>query len=88
RYVAAEQVRDLIQVVFDQFVSESIQHLLHEMGTRLLARFPQLAGVSFDAQNRLWDTVVTAEADPRLKVYCDPRPPYGMIHLTLDRSDE
>lgn len=88
RYVAAEQVRDLIQVVFHQFVSESIQHLLHEIGTRLLARFPQLGGVSFDAQNRLWDTVATAEADPKLKVYCDPRPPYGMIYLTLDRSDE
>jgi urate oxidase / 2-oxo-4-hydroxy-4-carboxy-5-ureidoimidazoline decarboxylase len=87
RYVAAEQVRDLIQVVFHQFVSESIQHLLHEMGRRLLDRFPQLAAVSFDAQNRLWDTAVTAESDPKVKVYCDPRPPYGMIHLTLDRSE-
>jgi urate oxidase / 2-oxo-4-hydroxy-4-carboxy-5-ureidoimidazoline decarboxylase len=86
-YVAAEQVRDLLQVVFHEFVSESIQHLLHEMGTRLLARFPRLARVSFDAQNRLWDTVVTSESDSRVKVYCDPRPPYGMIHLTLDRSD-
>jgi urate oxidase len=86
RYVAAEQVRDVVQVVFHQFVSESIQHLLHEMGTRLLDRFPQFADVSFDAQNRLWDTAVTAEADPQVKVYCDPRPPYGMIHLTLDRS--
>ncbi len=87
RYVAAEQVRDLVQVVFHQFVSESIQHLLHEMGTRVLDRFPQLAAVSFDAQNRLWDTAVTAESDPKVKVYCDPRPPYGMIHLTLDRSE-
>ncbi len=87
RYVAAEQVRDLVQVVFHQFVSESIQHLLHEMGSRLLARFPQLAAVSFDAQNRLWDSAVTAESDPKVKVYCDPRPPYGMIHLTLDRSE-
>jgi urate oxidase len=85
-YVAAEQVRDLVQVVFHQFVSESIQHLLYEMGKCLLDRFPQLAAVSFDAQNRLWDTAVTAVSDPKVKVYCDPRPPYGMIHLTLDRS--
>jgi urate oxidase len=57
------------------------------MGTRLLLRFPQLASVSFDGQNRLWDTVIASEHDPRLKVYCDPRPPYGMIHLSLGRDD-
>src|SRR5699024_9158370 len=32
RYVAAEQVRDLAATVFHQFVSMSIQHLMHEMG--------------------------------------------------------
>ncbi len=85
RYIAAEQVRDLVEVVFHEFVSNSIQHLLHEMGTRLLARFPQMADISFEAQNRLWDTAQVSEADARLKVYCDPRPPYGMIGLTLTR---
>ena len=44
QYVAAEQVRDLIATVFHEFVSMSIQHLMHEMGQRILARFPQLAG--------------------------------------------
>src|SRR5262249_28966120 len=34
-YVPAEQVRDLALVVFHEFVSESIQHLVHEMGTRV-----------------------------------------------------
>jgi len=87
RYVAAEQVRDFVQATFHQFVSNSIQHLLHEIGSRLLARFPQLASVSFDAQNRLWDTVVVSDQDPARKVYCDPRPPYGMIHLTLGRDE-
>ncbi len=86
RYIAAEQVRDLVQVVFHEFVSMSIQHLVHEMGTRLLARFPQMAEVSFEAQNRLWDTAAVSETDPRVKVYCDPRPPYGLIGLTLRRE--
>ena len=86
RYVAAEQVRDLVGVVFHEFVSMSIQHLVHEMGQRLLGRFPQLARVSFEAQNRLWDTANVSEADPKLKVYTDPRPPYGSIGLTLDRA--
>src|SRR5438876_5631629 len=54
-YVAAEQVRDMVQAVFHEFVSESIQHLVHEIGARLLRRFPQLATVSFEAQNRTWD---------------------------------
>jgi urate oxidase len=87
RYVAAEQARDLTQVVFHQFNSKSIQHLVYEMGTRLLARFPQLAEVSFDAQNRLWDTAFESEFDAKVKVYCDPRPPYGLIHLTLARDE-
>ena len=86
RYIAAEQVRDLVQVVFHEFVSMSIQHLVHEIGQRLLARFPRLARVSFEAQNRLWDTAAVSEADPKRKVYTDPRPPYGSIGLTLVRS--
>ncbi len=82
----AEQVRDVVQVVFHEFVSMSIQHLMHEMGQRLLARFPQLAGVSFEGQNRLWDTAAVSEADEKVKVYTDPRPPYGSLHLTLTRE--
>jgi urate oxidase len=86
RYVAAEQVRDLVATVFHEFVSMSIQHLMHEMGQRLLARFPQIAEVSFDGQNRLWDTVVVSDKDDTIKSYCDPRPPYGSLHLTLKRQ--
>ena len=86
RYVPAEQVRDLVAATFHDFNSKSIQHLVYQMGLRLLDRFPQLAEVSFEAQNRLWDTANNSEADPKVKVYCDPRPPYGMIHLTLDRE--
>jgi urate oxidase len=85
-YIPSEQVRDLVQVVFHDFVSMSIQHLIHEMGLRLLDRFPQMAEVSFEAQNRLWDTGFVSEEDPKLKVYTDPRPPYGQIKLTLARE--
>ena len=80
-------MRDLCQVTFDDFVSMSIQHLLYEMGKRLLARFPQLEEVSFEAQNRLWDTAFVSDADDRLKVYTDPRPPYGSIKLALTRDE-
>ena len=86
RYVPAEQVRDVVQAVFHEFVSMSIQHLMHEMGQRMLARFPQLSVVSFEGQNRLWDTAAVSETDPKVIVYTDPRPPYGSLHLTLARE--
>jgi urate oxidase / 2-oxo-4-hydroxy-4-carboxy-5-ureidoimidazoline decarboxylase len=86
RYVPGEQVADLCAAAFDRFVSLSIQHLVHEMGTTMLDRWPQLAEVSFEAQNRLWDTAETSERDERVRVYCDPRPPYGRIGLVLHRD--
>ena len=85
-YVAGEQVADLCATVFHEFVSLSIQHLLHEMGQRILDCFPQLSEVSFEGQNRLWDLAVTSEADERVKVYWDPHPPYGKIGLVLRRD--
>jgi urate oxidase len=85
-YIPSEQVRDVIQVVFHEFVSESLQHLMHEMGKRLLMRFPQMAEVSFDGQNRTRDPVAVSEADPKVKVYSDPFPAYGSLKLTMSRA--
>ncbi|NJM05765.1 hypothetical protein HC891_05565 [Candidatus Gracilibacteria bacterium] len=82
RYIAAEQVRDVCTTVFHQFVSESIQHLVHEMGLRLFARFPQMASISFDGQNRTRDPIA---AEGQAKVYSDPFPAYGQIRLTMTR---
>lgn len=87
RYIAAEQVRDLVLAVFHGFVSESIQHLVHEIGTRLLQRFPQMSEVSFEAQNHTWDPAVISEQDPKIRVYVNPFPAYGIIRLTLSRHD-
>jgi urate oxidase len=86
RYVAGEQVADLATSVFHQFVSLSIQHLVKEIGSRMLERWPQLAEVSFEATNRLWDPGVENEADARVKTYADPRPPFGKIGLVLRRD--
>jgi urate oxidase len=85
-YVAAEQVADLANAVFGEFVSLSIQHLVNEIGLRMLDRWPQLAEAGFDAQNRLWDLVAESPDDPRVKTYSDPRPPYGHIGLVLKRD--
>jgi urate oxidase len=80
--VDSRAVRDHLARTFDDFVSESIQHLVHEMGTRLLADHDQLAELSFTAENHTRDPV--GEQDGR-KVYTDPFPAQGLITLTLTR---
>ncbi|TMD43343.1 MAG: urate oxidase [Chloroflexi bacterium] len=84
--VPSEAIRDSVIKTFDDFVSMSIQHLVHEMGQRLLTQFPALAEVSFEAQNRLWDTSRVSDADPTTRVFSDPKPAHGMIGLTLGRD--
>lgn len=87
-YIAHEQVRDVAQTVFHEFVSESIQHLIHEMGLRLLERFPQMAEVSFEGHNLTRDPIASSETDPKQKVYSDPFPAYGLIKLSMSRKSE
>lgn len=86
RYVAGEQVADLAAAAFHEFVSLSIQHLVNEIGLRMLERWPQLAEVSFEATNRLWDLGAESTTDPKVKTYADPRPPFGRIGLVLRRD--
>jgi urate oxidase / 2-oxo-4-hydroxy-4-carboxy-5-ureidoimidazoline decarboxylase len=86
RYVAGDQVADVAGSVFHEFVSLSIQHLVHEIGGRTLERWPQLAEVSFEAQNRTWDPGATSPDDPKVKTYADPRPPIGRIGLVMRRG--
>ena len=53
------------------------------MGTRLLADRPQLAEVSFTAENHTRDPV---GEDGGRRVYTDPFPAQGLITLTLERA--
>ncbi|MGE0029315.1 MAG: urate oxidase [Thermoleophilia bacterium] len=78
-YVDGLQVRDVCAAVFEELVSESIQHLVHEMGLRMLARFPELSEVSFEGRNLTRDPVVDGV------VYTDPFPAHGTITLTMRR---
>jgi urate oxidase len=87
RYVAGEQVADLAASVFHEFVSLSIQHLVNEIGNRMLQHWPQLSEASFEATNRLWDPGLQSEGDPRMRTYADPRPPFGRIGLVLRRNE-
>ncbi len=85
RYVAAAQVRDVVATVFHEFVSESIQHLVHEMGQRLLARFPGLSEVEFNAQNHTHDPVPGMDPSAPRRAYTAAFPAWGLITLVLTR---
>jgi urate oxidase / 2-oxo-4-hydroxy-4-carboxy-5-ureidoimidazoline decarboxylase len=85
RYVAAAQVRELVCAVFHEFVSESIQHLVHEMGQRLLGRFGVLAAVTFRGENHTYDPVPGSDASAPRRAYTSAFPAWGLITLELTR---
>jgi urate oxidase / 2-oxo-4-hydroxy-4-carboxy-5-ureidoimidazoline decarboxylase len=85
RYVAPGEVRDLVCSVFDEFVSESIQHLVHEMGTRLLERFDVLASVAFRGENHTHDPVPGSDPSADRRAYTAAFPAWGLITLELTR---
>jgi urate oxidase len=86
RYVPAEQVRDIAQVVFHDVDSNSIQDLIYRIGQRVLERFPQLEGVSFEANNRTW-IAKRDDMEGDRKVLTEPPRPYGFQQFSMDRSD-
>ncbi|UOQ43695.1 urate oxidase [Halobacillus salinarum] len=86
-YVAAEQVKDIAACVFHEQSTPSIQNLIYHIGLRILARFPQLKDVTFESQNRTWETVVGEIPGSAGKVYTEPRPPYGFQVFTVTHED-
>ncbi|MFV2062247.1 MAG: factor-independent urate hydroxylase [Chloroflexota bacterium] len=86
RYACSDQVADLAGAVFHEFVSLSIQHLVNEIGQRIFERYPAINQISFESQNRTFDTAAESPSEERRKVYTDPRPPYGRIGLTMYRD--
>jgi len=69
--------------VFNGFESGSIQQVIYQIGTRMLADIPAIAEIHLEANNRTWDTVT--ERGEELGVYTDARPPYGCLGLRLKR---
>ncbi|SFS62332.1 factor-independent urate hydroxylase [Paenibacillus sp. BC26] len=86
-YVAAEQVRDLAQHVFHSIQSPSIQYLVCQIGLQLLTRFLQLEEVSFESNNRTWETIVDRDSVTGAGAYTEPRPPFGFQGFSLTRAD-
>ena len=81
--VFTARTRKIVHEVYQSFESGSIQQVIHQMGTRMLAEIPAIAEVRLEASNRTWDTV--AKQGQELGVYTEPAPPYGFLGLRLKR---
>ena len=79
------RVRQIVREVFASFASGSIQQVIYQMGTKMLADIPGISEMRLEANNRTWDTI--AERGDQLGVYTDARPPYGCLGLTLKRKN-
>nr|WP_289214979.1 urate oxidase [Halobacillus campisalis] len=87
QYTAAAQIKDIAASVFHEKTTPSIQSLIYHIGCRVLERFPQLKDVTFESQNRTWETVVEDIPGSEGKVYTEPRPPYGFQEFTVTQED-
>jgi urate oxidase / 2-oxo-4-hydroxy-4-carboxy-5-ureidoimidazoline decarboxylase len=76
-------VRSIVYDVFHGFESGSIQQVIYQIGTKMLADVPAIAEVHLEASNRTWDTV--AERGDELGLYTEARPPFGVLGLRLKR---
>jgi urate oxidase len=86
RHVVSADALALLLEAHDDFVSESIQQLVHELARRMLDTWPQLSEVSFRAENHTFDPVPGAEgAEPLRRTYTSPFPAWGLITLVLTR---
>ena len=76
-------IRRMVHDTFFGFESGSIQQVIYQIGTKILAEIPVIAEVHLEANNRTWDTVL--ERGQETGVYTDARPPYGCLGLRLRR---
>lgn len=72
----------LVRQVFYSFESGSIQQIIYQIGTKMLAEIPEIAEVDLEANNRTWDLAAGGEG---VNVFTDARPPYGCLGLRLRR---
>jgi urate oxidase / 2-oxo-4-hydroxy-4-carboxy-5-ureidoimidazoline decarboxylase len=76
-------VRRIVRDVFHGFESGSIQQVIYQIGTKMLADIPSISEVHLEASNRTWDTI--AERGDELGIFTEARPPFGCLGLRLKR---
>ncbi|HKC90676.1 MAG TPA: hypothetical protein VKE23_05045 [Candidatus Limnocylindria bacterium] len=82
-FLGPRAIRDEIERIFHEFNSRSIQHLVHEIGARLLAAHAQLGELEFIAENHTPDHV--RDGAGGVRIFAEPRATFGKIGLVLKR---
>ena len=82
-FLGPRAVRDEIERIFDEFNSRSIQHLVHEIGARLVAAHAQLQEIEFLVENHTPDHV--RDGADGVKIFAEPRATFGKIGLIVRR---
>ena len=77
------RVRQIVNQVFQSFESGSIQQVIYQIGSKMLAEISEIAEIHLEANNRTWDAIV--EQGEQLGVYTEARPPFGCLGLRLKR---
>ena len=75
-------VRRTVREVFEGFESGSIQQMIYQMGTRILAEQGRSPRSTWRPKSHLGHGV---EKGDELGVFTDARPPYGCLGLRLRR---
>jgi urate oxidase len=76
------RVRAMVIHEFGSFESGSIQQVIYKIGTKVLESIPAVTEVRLEANNRTWD-MMGERGDAA--VFTEPRPPFGVLGLTLRR---
>ena len=79
------RVREIVREIFHGFESGSIQQVIYQIGTQMLAELPEIAEVNLEANNRTWDTI-TENPGADIAVLTEARPPFGCLGLSLRRD--
>ena len=82
-FLGPRAVRDEVERIFHEFNSRSIQHLVHEIGTRVLAAHRQIQEIEFIAENHTPDHV--RDGAGGVRIFAEPRATFGKIGLVLRR---
>ena len=86
-WVPHDQVMDLCASVLHDVPGNSIQEVQWHIAQRIFQRFPQVARVWLEGENRTWARPMVPAPEHAHKTYTAGNPAYGLIRLELDRSD-
>lgn len=82
---SARTIDGIVRQLFGGVESGSIQQVIYQIGTKILASCPEVESVDLEGQNHTWEMV--AEAGEHYGVFTDSKPFYGILGVSLKRGE-